>query len=392
MARERTGQILGNRTSARPVTCCFAPVLMCVSFLRLIGHDRCLEEAPVCASGPRVTREQPDDAYRGAVPRTPDIGDGLCGVFDLVAEGELGAGVSGEAGVELVAEGGDGAGAAGRGQRVEPDGEGAGAGDDVAAGAEGFADQGVRFVVCAGVAAVQCPCEGGFGVAGGHPDGVGDELGLGVQPHHVRVVLAERDLGGGGFCFGLGGFELPACRVDGCAECAEVLVGDDRGGAGGGAAQRGELVLAGGFGGGEGAPGVLDGCGRGLLGRVGDHPAGVVGGGGVAVEGVEGEVCAGVPEVVLFPPPAGHRVDDAGGGQDSGAAGGEDVDLAALVAAGDLPQVQHLAFVLAAGDGQLDPGVGEVVAALPAVVPGVRHDGELVLIDVGDVFAGLFPA
>ena len=65
------------------------------------------------------------------------------------------------------------------------------------------------------------------------------------------------------------------------------------------------------------------------------------------------------------------------------------MDLAALVAAGDLPQVQGLAFVLAAGDGQFDAGVGEVVAALAAVVAGVRHDGELAVVDGGDGLAGL---
>ena len=101
---------------------------------------------------------------------------------------------------------------------------------------------------------------------------------------------------------------------------------------------------------------------------------------------------AGVAEVVLLPPPAGHLPDHAGGGQRGGVAAGQDVDLAALVAAGDLPQVQGLAFVLAAGDGQSDAGAGEVVAALAAVVAGVCHDSELVVIDVGDGRAGLFLA
>ena len=87
----------------------FRPVLMCVSFLRLIGHDRFLEKPgrpqrlvpgaqarwlghsgielagylagqlksadPDCASGPRVTREQPDDAYRGALPYAMTAGN-----------------------------------------------------------------------------------------------------------------------------------------------------------------------------------------------------------------------------------------------------------------------------------------------------------------------------
>ena len=76
-------------------------------------------------------------------------------VFDLVVQGELGAGVAGGGGVELVAQGGEGAGPAGRGQRVEPDGQGGAVGDDVAAGGKGFADQGVCLVAGAGVMAVQ---------------------------------------------------------------------------------------------------------------------------------------------------------------------------------------------------------------------------------------------
>src|SRR5512135_1617102 len=72
----------------------------------------------------------------GGRPRTPDIGDRLCSarvVFDLVVQDELGAGVAGLGRVELGAEGGDGAGSARGGERVEPDGQGFAAGDDVAA-------------------------------------------------------------------------------------------------------------------------------------------------------------------------------------------------------------------------------------------------------------------
>jgi hypothetical protein len=47
------------------------------------------------------------------------------------------------------------AGAAGSGERAEADGEGAVAGDDVAGGVQGFADEGAGFVAGAGVAAVQ---------------------------------------------------------------------------------------------------------------------------------------------------------------------------------------------------------------------------------------------
>ena len=49
--------------------------------------------------------------------------------------------------------------------------------------------------------------------------------------------------------------------------------------------------------------GVADLGGGGFLGRVGDLPVRVVGRGGVGVQGVQGEVGAGVAEVVLLPPP-----------------------------------------------------------------------------------------
>jgi hypothetical protein len=61
--------------------------------------------------------------------------------FDLIAQGEIGAGIAGLGLVELVAEGGEGLGAPGRGERVEPDEQLAGSGDDVAGCGEGLADQ-----------------------------------------------------------------------------------------------------------------------------------------------------------------------------------------------------------------------------------------------------------
>ncbi len=54
-------------------------------------------------------------------------------------------------------------------------------GPNVTGYGEGLADQGVGLVVGAGVVAVQHPGEGSLGVAGGHPDGAGDLLDLGVQ-------------------------------------------------------------------------------------------------------------------------------------------------------------------------------------------------------------------
>src|ERR1039458_7838133 len=94
--------------------------------------------------------------------------------------------------------------------------------------------------------------------------------------------------------------------LDGGAEPGQILVRDDGGGAGGRAAQRVELGLPGGFGVGEGFLRCFDRGGRGFLRRAGDLAVRVVGGDIVGVEGVEAEVGAGVPEVVLFPPPAGH--------------------------------------------------------------------------------------
>ena len=67
--------------------------------------------------------------------------------------------------------------------------QGAAVDGDVAAGVQGFADEGVGFVARAGVAAVQGAGQDGLGVAGGHPDGVGDELGLGVPSASVIAAM-----------------------------------------------------------------------------------------------------------------------------------------------------------------------------------------------------------
>ncbi len=75
--------------------------------------------------------------------------------FDLVAQDEIGAGVAGASGAELVAERGEGLGAPWGGERVEPDQQFAVAGLDVAGGGECFADEGAGLVACAGVVAVQ---------------------------------------------------------------------------------------------------------------------------------------------------------------------------------------------------------------------------------------------
>ena len=101
----------------------------------------------------------------------------------------------------------------------------------------------------------------------------------------------------------LGLLQFPVGGLDRGGQGVDHLVGQVGGLAGGGAAQleqRGVPGRLGGLGGGFGLP---DAGGRGLPGRVGHHPVRVVRGGGVGVEGVEGELGAGVAEVVLLPPP-----------------------------------------------------------------------------------------
>ena len=191
-------------------------------------------------------------------------------VFDLVAQGERGAGVTGSGGVELGAERGEGAGAAGRSERVEPHLQDGVARDDVAAGGEGFADEGEGFVGGAGVGPVQGAGQDGLGVAGGHPDGVGDQLGLGVQPDLPGVVLAERDFRRGGFDVRPGGLKPGAGGVRGGVQPGEHLVRDHGAGAGGGAAQLGQLLRAGRL----GRPGSLSSVTAGCVPPVGYRPPG----------------------------------------------------------------------------------------------------------------------
>ena len=66
-------------------------------------------------------------------------------------------------------------------------------GVDVAAAGERLTDQGVCFVVGSGVPGVDSdgPGEGGRGVERGDPDGVGDQLGLGVQDLLAGGRLAQ---------------------------------------------------------------------------------------------------------------------------------------------------------------------------------------------------------
>ena len=95
--------------------------------------------------------------------------------------------------------------------------------------------------------------------------------------------------------FGPGGLDRGVQGVD-------HLVGDGDRLAGCRVAQRCQAGVALGLGRGGEDLGVADLGGGGFLGRVGDQPARVVRGGGMGVQGVQGEVGAGVAEVVLFPP------------------------------------------------------------------------------------------
>ena len=103
--------------------------------------------------------------------------------FRAVAQGEVGAGVDGVGVVEGAAEFVDGGGVAWRVKRVEPDVQGVVVGDDVAGAGEGGADQGVGFVVGAGVAGVgdDRTGEGSRGVERGDADGVVDQFGCAMS-------------------------------------------------------------------------------------------------------------------------------------------------------------------------------------------------------------------
>ena len=78
-------------------------------------------------------------------------------------------------------------------QGVQPDGQHAVVGVDVSAAGPGLADEGVCFVVGAGVPGVDVDGagEGGGGVERGDADGVGDQLRLYVQDLLSGVDLAQ---------------------------------------------------------------------------------------------------------------------------------------------------------------------------------------------------------
>ena len=112
-------------------------------------------------------------------------------VFDAVDDPQVGAGVGGLGGGELLAERGQGAAAAGRGGGVEAYVQLIVADVDVAGEGERFADQGAGFVVGARVVVVEHAGQDRFGVVGAHPDRVGDQLAFLVEQPRVGAYLTQ---------------------------------------------------------------------------------------------------------------------------------------------------------------------------------------------------------
>src|SRR5665648_741254 len=117
--------------------------------------------------------------------------------FDLVAQDEISTGVAGLGGGEVLTQLGDGCcGAPGR-QRVKADRQDTVAGVDVTAAGQRLTDQGVRFVVRAGVPGMDSDRsgQGGGCVERCDADAVADQLGLYGQDLLAGVDLAQRQPG-----------------------------------------------------------------------------------------------------------------------------------------------------------------------------------------------------
>src|SRR5271166_1089765 len=309
--------------------------------------------------------------------------------FGAVMQGQAGAGVDGVGVVEQSAEFVDGGGVPWCGERVDADVQGVAVGDDVAGSGQGGADQGVRFIVAAGVAGVgeDRTRQRLRGVERGDADGVVDQFRFGVEDLLAGVDLGERQPGGerlvGGQCRVEGGLGGVHVGVDG----VDHRVGEH----GGGSRRRRrcgqQFTVPGGFGRMQCPPGLFDLLVGELLGRVGHHPGGVVLAGAVGVVGVEIEMHAGVAVVVLLAPAGSHPVADLGGRQV--AAGGQDVHLpgGGGIEQADLSHREHLTGAGPVGDGQLDAGVGQRPGVVAAVFVGVGVFGEQGGVDV-DVGGG----
>ncbi len=212
------------------------------------------------------------------------------------------------------------------------------------------------FVLGSGVVGGEEAGQRGFGVVGGHADGVVESFAFTVVDDGVGMDLPEGDPGGDGPGVFFEGFDV----VEG------VGVGRDQGG--------GERLGKVGLDLVEAGLGVFGDGGGPLLGRVGDAAVQVVGDGGVAVEGVEAVVGSQVAEEVLLTPAGEHGV-----GHEPGcvAAGGHDVGLVAGVGieAGDLAAGEETP----AGSVPVEdphPAVAEQVVVVSSRLVGVSVLGE----------------
>src|ERR1035437_3702760 len=176
------------------------------------------------------------------------------------------------------------------GRGVEADGQDAVVGVNVAAAGQHLADEGVCFVVGAGVAGVDADVsgQGGGGVERGDADGVADQLCLDVQDLLAGVDLGQRKSGRDGPVGALGGVQVGLCCAEVRGEPVVVGVGDQYRLAW----WRGYCVQQGRIGRGQdpvvAGPGGQDLLVGFLLGRVGGHPGGVLLRGGVGVVAGEG--------------------------------------------------------------------------------------------------------
>ena len=162
----------------------------------------------------------------------------------------------------------------------------------------------------------KCP----FGVPGGHPDGVVQSLSFVVQDGGTGADLAEGHFGGDGgkamFEGGEGIFRL-GNRPERCRAAVKGVLGHSLLGSGQLGVCRGELLLYGG------------------LGRVRDHPGGVVPVLGIGVEGIKAPGAHEAEQVLLAP--AGEHGDGHLGGRKIGPRG-KDLGLVPTcgIEAGDL--------------------------------------------------------
>src|ERR1035437_8981321 len=115
------------------------------------------------------------------------------------------------------------------GRGVEADGQDAVVGVNVAAAGQHLADQGVCFVVGAGVAGVDADVsgQGGGGVERGDADRVADHIRLYTHVLLAGVDLGRGKLGGHGPVGVLGGVQVGLCCAEVRGEPVDLGVGDE---------------------------------------------------------------------------------------------------------------------------------------------------------------------